>query len=86
MMILYKMIISTMTILELSTAIGIFLAGLAGLIHNSKCTKIECGILKGVLCERHVSNDIVSEDTILKEVVPLPKKTDDFSRALDKKN
>ena len=67
-------VISTMTILELSTAVGIILAGIAGLLRSSKCRKIECGILKGIVCER----DIEEED-----IITTPK--NDFDRALKSK-
>ena len=67
-------LISTMTILELSTAVGIILAGIAGLLRSSKCRKIECGILKGIVCER----DIEEED-----IIATPK--NDFDRALKSK-
>ena len=60
-------LISTMTILELSTAVGIILAGIAGLLRSSRCRKIECGILKGIVCER----DIEEEDII---AIPNAKK------------
>ena len=57
-------IISTMTILELSTALGIVIAGIAGLLKASACRKIECGIVKGCICER--DNIDVEEPTNLK--------------------
>jgi len=67
-------VISTMTILELSTAVGIILAGIAGLLRSSKCRKIECGIIKGIVCERDIEED---------EVIATPK--NDFDRALKSK-
>lgn len=63
-------IISTMTILELSTALGIVIAGIAGLMKASSCKKVECGIIKGCICER--------------EIIEEP--TNDFDRALQSKS
>ena len=67
-------IISTMTILELSTALGIVIAGIAGLLKASACKKIECGIVKGCICER---------DTI--DIIEPPNLKSDFDIALKSK-
>ena len=79
------MIISTMTILELSTALGIVIAGIAGLLKASACKRIECGLVKGCICVRELSPE-PEEDVI----PPMPKvtrpvKKDDFSKALETK-
>ena len=50
-------IISTMTILELSTALGIVIAGIAGLLKASACKKIQCSIIKGCICEREIMEE-----------------------------
>ena len=63
-------IISTMTILELSTALGIVIAGIAGLLKASACKKIQCSIIKGCICEREI----------------MEEPTNDFDRALQSKS
>jgi len=80
------MIISTMTILELSTALGIVIAGIAGLLKASACKRIECGLVKGCICVRELSPEPEEEDI----PPPTPKitrpvKKDDFSEALETK-
>ena len=55
------MIISTMTILELSTALGIVIAGIAGLMKASACKRIQCSLVKGCICEREIPNEIPEE-------------------------
>ena len=79
------MIISTMTILELSTALGIVIAGIAGLLKASACKRIECGLVKGCICVRELSPE--PEEDIIPPTpkVTRPVKKDDFSKALETK-
>ena len=78
------MIISTMTILELSTAIGIVIAGIAGLLKASACKRIECGLVKGCICERELLPE-AEEDITPKTPNPIKKSKDDFSKAIESK-
>lgn len=63
-----------MTILELSTALGIVIAGIAGLMKASACKRIQCSLVKGCICERDIQNEIpedrkmeINKDDTLKE-------------------
>lgn len=58
--------ISTMTVVELASALGLTLAGIAGLIKASNCKKVECGI-RGLVCEK--------ETVAIKELDNLDVKT-----------
>ena len=80
------MIISTMTILELSTALGIVIAGVAGLLKASACKRIECGLVKGCICVRELLPE--PDEDITPPPAPKitrPVKKDDFSKALETK-
>ena len=78
------MIISTMTILELSTALGIVIAGIAGLLKASACKRIECGLVKGCICLRELKEP-EEEDIPPTPKITRPVKKDDFSKALETK-
>ena len=64
-------IISVMTVLELSTALAVVFAGLAGLIKSSNCKKIECSCRRGCICEKdiEIQDESIEENNnkILKE-------------------
>ena len=53
-----------MTVLELSTAIGIFLAGLGGLMKVSHCKNITCG-WGGCTCQRDACEEEPATDSVL---------------------
>tara|TARA_R110000787_G_scaffold65144_2_gene146715 strand:- start:1971 stop:2171 length:201 start_codon:yes stop_codon:yes gene_type:complete len=55
-----------MTVVELASACGLTLAGIAGLIKASNCRRVECGI-RGLVCE--------------KELVRIPSGKSDFDIA-----
>jgi hypothetical protein len=42
-----------MTVVELASALGLTLAGFAGLIKASNCKRVECGI-RGLVCEKEM--------------------------------
>ena len=50
--------ISTMTVVELASATGLTLAGIAGLIKASNCRRVEYGI-RGLVCEKEL---VIIED------------------------
>jgi hypothetical protein len=56
-----------MTVVELASACGLTLAGIAGLIKASNCRRVECGI-RGLVCE--------------KELVRIPSGKSDFDNAV----
>tara|TARA_R110000823_G_scaffold124223_1_gene250639 strand:- start:8963 stop:9178 length:216 start_codon:yes stop_codon:yes gene_type:complete len=66
-----------MTILELSTALGIVIAGIAGLMKASACKKIECGLVKGCVCEREIETTNIGNEI---------KPKNDFDKALQMKD
>ena len=45
--------ISTMTIVELASAVGLIIAGLAGLIKASNCKEVKCS-LTGIECKKDI--------------------------------
>ena len=66
------MIISTMTIMELSIAVGGILGALAGLVRASSCQKVKC-LWGGLECDKTVIPPVVEPDVIDDiELVPLP--------------
>ena len=79
------MIISTMTILELSTALGIVIAGISGLMKVSGCKRIECGLVKGCICLRELPPEPDEIDITPKTPNPIKKGKDDFSKSLETK-
>ena len=79
------MIISTMTILELSTALGIVIAGISGLMKVSGCKRIECGLVKGCICLRELDIEPPEIDITPKTPNPIKKGKDDFSKSLETK-
>lgn len=68
------MIISTMTIMELSVALVGVLGACSGLIKVSNCKKIKCGIT-GLECEK--THNIESNIELTNDIKP-----DEFSKAL----
>ena len=67
------MIISTMTVMELSIAVGGILGALAGLVKASSCQKVKC-LWGGLECDKTViPPEVESIDDI--ELVPLPHPT-----------
>ena len=65
--------ISTMTVVELASALGLTLAGVAGLIKASNCKRVECGI-RGLVCEKEMVSidDPVTESDIKTTADPAP--------------
>jgi len=66
-----------MTILELSTALGIVIAGIAGLMKASACKKVECGLVKGCVCVREIETTNIENEI---------KPKNDFDKALQMKD
>jgi len=62
-----------MTVVELASALGLTLAGFAGLIKASNCKRVECGI-RGLVCEKEMVaiNDPVTDPDIKTTADPAP--------------
>ena len=63
--------ISTITVVELASAAGLIIAGLAGLIKASNCKEVKCGIT-GIECKKDIVIPPPEEDVTT--TLELPKR------------